>query len=288
MYGDESSRGAGAAFSLIMAGVAVLVAVFAVIVVVSRGEERRGGAPSGVTSVQTSAAAPVPTPVPAPVPVGPAAPPPIRPPVPPPVEPNTFAYQPLWPFRGLGDAAEWQRAYRSGGHQPWHLDAAATAQSFTRHYLGYANVDQVIGADIRGDQAWVRVGYENPNGVPSTAAVIHLARLGIGADAPWEVVGTEDTTLTLAIPGYGTRILSPVTVGGRISGVDESLDIQLRQLDRPDVVGRLSGLPAGGIGTPWTATVPFAANCPGVLTIAVATGGHVVDVERFAITGVRC
>ena len=39
-----------------------------------------------------------------------------------------------------------------------------------------------------GRQAWVGVGYDNPNGRPVTVAVLHLARIGAGADAPWEVV----------------------------------------------------------------------------------------------------
>jgi hypothetical protein len=201
-------------------------------------------------------------------------------------DPTPFGYLPLWPFAGQADAQAWQAAYRSGGHQPWHLDAGRTALSFTQGYLGYTNVDEVVNTRTSGQQGWVSVGFDDPDGRPTTSAVLHLVRLGTGTDAPWEVVGTKDTTLTLTTPAYGSTVRSPVTTGGRITGVDESLRVQIRQLDRPDAVSRTAGVPAGGDRARWTIHVPFTA--PGdTLTIAVSTGGHIADVERFAITGVR-
>ena len=44
---------------------------------------------------------------------------------------------------------------------------------------------------------WVRVGRHADNGADLTAAVVHLARIGSGANQPWEVVGTRDETLSL-------------------------------------------------------------------------------------------
>ncbi|WP_245663372.1 Gmad2 immunoglobulin-like domain-containing protein [Nocardia inohanensis] len=202
--------------------------------------------------------------------------------------PKTFAFQPLWPFADAAAAAEWQRSYRDGGHQPWHLEPAATASSFTTGYLGYTGVDQVLQTTVRGDEAWVTVGFANPNAVPVPAAMLHLAKLGNGDDAPWEVVGTEDRTLSLTSPGYGARITSPVTIAGRITGVDESLHLRILQLNATRPVGETSGVPAGGQDSAWSATVPFTAACPGALTIAVATGGHLQEVERFALTAAHC
>lgn len=74
-----------------------------------------------------------------------------------------FGYQPLWPFAGTADAAAWQQSYHSGGHQPWHLDAGATAQSFTQNYLGYTDIDRVTSSTVQGNQAWIGVGYTTPN-----------------------------------------------------------------------------------------------------------------------------
>jgi hypothetical protein len=199
----------------------------------------------------------------------------------------SFHYVPLWPFASQADADAWQLTFRSGGQQPWHLDAGQTALSFTQGYLGYQNVNQVVRVTSAGGEARVGVGFDNPNGQPVTAAVLHLVKLGKGATAPWEVVGTDDTTLTLTTPAYGTTVRSPVTVGGLITGVDESLRVQVRRLGQQAPAGEVGGVPAGGDRTPWTVPVPFTATRGGALTIAVATGGHVATVERFAITGVR-
>lgn len=180
----------------------------------------------------------------------------------------------------------WQQAYRDGGHQPWHLDAGLVAQRFTQSYLGYQEVDRVLREVISGDQAWVDVGFRLPNGKTSTAAVLHLVKIGSGSDAPWEVVGTKDSTLSLTTPRYGATVTSPMAVGGRITGVDESLVIRVLRLGAGEV-GRSPGIPAGGQNSPWATTMPFDAPAGSVLTIAVSTGGHVAAVERFAITGVR-
>ncbi len=197
-----------------------------------------------------------------------------------------FGAVPLWPFGTVAEAGAWQEQYRSTGAQAWHLDAAQTALRFTRDFLGYREIDRVVGTPtVTARAAWVPVGAAAPDGRPSVAAVLHLARIGAGADAPWEVVGSRDTTLTLTTPAYGARVTSPVTVGGRITGVDESLRVQVRTLSGQ--VGLVGGVPAGGMRSPWSVEVPFAAPSGSVLTVAVSTGGHVRAVERFAITGLR-
>jgi hypothetical protein len=202
-----------------------------------------------------------------------------------PSAPAAFSFQPLWPFAGPADAADWQQAYRSGGHQPWHLDPAATAVAFSRGYLGYTDVERATGRTVSGSQAWIGVGASRPDGSTATAAVVHLARIGTGGDAPWEVVGTRDSTLTLTSPAYGSVVGSPVTAGGRITGVDENLVVQVRS--QRGLLTRSSGVPAGGNRTPWSVRVAYSAPAGTVLTISVSTGGHVAGVERFAVTGVR-
>ncbi|WP_458688447.1 hypothetical protein [Nocardia tengchongensis] len=201
--------------------------------------------------------------------------------------PADFPYEPLWPFRDRAEAAAWQQDSASG-HQPWHLDPAATAQSFTQHYLGFTSLDKIVKVATEGDQSRVSVGFGNPNGAAVVAAVIHLVRLGHGGTAPWEVVGTEDAALTLTTPRYGATVHSPIVVGGTITGVDESLRVRVLRSDRDQPVGQSTPIPAGGAGSPWTATVSVPDACPATLTIVVATGGHVADVERFAVTGVHC
>jgi hypothetical protein len=194
-------------------------------------------------------------------------------------------YQPLWPFTSVDEARAWQRSYRSGGHGPWHLSAEETALAFTR-YLGFAEIDQVTSRTAAGADAHIGVGSRTTEGT-GTAAVVHLIRIGDGADAPWEVVGTDDSELSLTLPAYGAAVSSPVAVGGRITGVDESLRLAVHQRSSGSPIGRFCCVPAGGFPGRWSARVAFAGASDQVLTIVVSTGGHVAEVERFAVTGVR-
>jgi hypothetical protein len=195
-------------------------------------------------------------------------------------------YQPVWPFAGAGEAADWQRRYRSGGHQPWRLNADATALAFVR-YLGFEEIDRVTRRTVSGGDARIGVGRSSGEGSGAPAAIVHLVRFGSGSDAPWEVVGTDDTDLTLTAPAYGAAVSSPVKVGGRISGVDESIRLEARQRSSGDPIGRSCCVPAGGQGSPWSAKLTFHGATDPVVTIVASTGGHVADVERFAVTAVR-
>jgi hypothetical protein len=199
---------------------------------------------------------------------------------------TTFAYEPLWPFGSLADAQAWERQYRTGGQQPWHLDAAQTALSFAGGYLGYTELDRTTSSSVGADGAHVGVGYVTEGARTSTAAVVHLLRFGFDADAPWEVVGTDDTNFSLTSPVYGAKISSPVSVGGRITGVDESIHVQARELASATPVGDACCLPAGGENSLWQTSLTFRAAAGSVVTIAASTGGHIQRVERFTVTGV--
>lgn len=192
----------------------------------------------------------------------------------------------LWPFTDVAAAQAWQTSFRSGGTQPWHLDSAATALGFTQGYLGFAGLDRVTSKEGGGTEAWVGVGYATPgDGRQFTAAVVHLVRVGAEKDAPWEVVGTRDTSLTVDTPGYGSTARWPMNVGGTLSGVDESLHVRVLAPAGP--AGEACCTSAGGENARWSVKVPRQTSRSGHLTVVVATGGHVVDVERFAITAVR-
>ncbi len=197
-------------------------------------------------------------------------------------------YVPLWPFADGAQVRSWQQAYRSGGQQPWHLDPAATALSFARDFLGYGDVTRVSSRSVHGSDAVIGVGGVNEEGAAAgTAALVHLLRYGTAADAPWEVVGTNDTWLTLATPRYGSGVSTPLAVGGRITGVDEALQVRVRTAPGGTVVGSAGPLAAGGQDQPWKTTLGFSAAPRTVLVIAVSTGGHLLAVERFAVTAVR-
>ncbi|MFE9259154.1 hypothetical protein [Streptomyces sp. NPDC006879] len=199
---------------------------------------------------------------------------------------DSWSLKPLWPFATLAQVREWERLYRADGHQPWHLDPTQTALSFTRDFLGFKGIDRVSSTKVEGRHARVGVAYSGAES--GTAAVIHLVHFGAGPDAPWEVVGTDDTTFSLSRPAYGSLASSPLVTGGRITGVDETIRVSVHQLSSAAPLGTSPCcVPAGGHDQPWTATVAFSAPRDPVLTVVASTGGHVADVERFSITAVR-
>jgi hypothetical protein len=108
-----------------------------------------------------------------------------------------FGYMPLFPFGNLTAVRAWQDSYAAGGHQPWHPNAEQTALAFAHGYLGFRQISKVAAQTIGGRDAHVTVGLTLPNGQVNRAAIIHLVKFGPGKYAPWEVVGTDDTTLTL-------------------------------------------------------------------------------------------
>jgi hypothetical protein len=194
---------------------------------------------------------------------------------------------PLWPFTSARAAQEWQASFRSDGRQPWHLDVEQTALTFTRSHLGYSEIDRVTSRSVHGTDARIGVGWSDPNERTATVAVLHLIRLGAGQDAPWVVVGTDDRTLALDHPRYGSAATSPLRVSGVITGVDESLHITVLSPASATPLGEIRGIPAGGQRAPWSAMVTFSAPAGTVLTVAVSTGGHLKNVEQFAVTAIR-
>jgi len=201
--------------------------------------------------------------------------------------PSIAPYLALWPFRTVVDVQSWQQAYSSTGSGSWHLSAQTTALDFTMDYLGFTEINTVVGTTLNTTGAHIAVGFRPTSSVTSTSAVVHLVRWGTGSDAPWEVVGTDDTTFSLTIPAYGATASSPLHVGGAITGADESISVMVRQPSTSTAIGSFCCTPAGGSGSPWSATVSFAGATDPVLTVAAATGGHVQAVERFTVTGVR-
>jgi hypothetical protein len=199
--------------------------------------------------------------------------------------PRSRFYVPLWPFVSVAAATRWQREEGKAGHQPWHLDAGQVAVAFTRQYLKFTGVDRVIRKTVTADDAHVSLGLIVEGTTAGTAAVIHLVRIGSGAGQPWEVVGTDDTAeFSLTTPRYGSTVSGAITVGGRITGIDESIRVTARQLSGP--VASYCCRPAGDPG-PWSVPLRLIRVQPGPITIVAATGGHVADVERFTVTGVR-
>lgn len=88
-------------------------------------------------------------------------------------------------------------------------------------------------------------------------------------------------------PTPAVEVTSPVRVGGMVSGVDENIRVQVRDPAMPRPIGESCCRPAGGENSPWSVPVRYRGASGAMLTIVAATGGHVADVERFAVTGAR-
>ncbi|MGH9036750.1 MAG: hypothetical protein ACRD0O_13385, partial [Acidimicrobiia bacterium] len=178
----------------------------------------------------------------------------------------------LWPFRTVDEARQWQAEGEPQGHSPWHADAEATALAFTTGYLGFTDIDQVVEAEVTGDEARVTVGYDSEGGNVSPAATIRLVRLGDGSSAPWEVVGTAgDDYFSITVPEAGAGVTSPFDVSGRITGVDESVHVQVRQPSTSSPLGESPCCGAeGGENSPWQRTVAFAGATDPFLTVVAS------------------
>jgi hypothetical protein len=199
----------------------------------------------------------------------------------------------LWPFQSLAQVQAWQVHRELAGGDPQHrLDPAATALEFTRGALGYTGVDLVTSSVAGQDGGQlVSVGWLVESGAPLTVATLRLVPLGAGSQAPWVVTGTVHTGLldppVFTWPAYGATVRAPLEVGGVINGVDEALRVVVVGPDGRRL-GAAGPIGLGGRGQPWRASVPLTGAVPGLLvTVAVSTGGHLGDVEWFAVTAAR-
>jgi hypothetical protein len=92
--------------------------------------------------------------------------------------------------------------------------------------------------------------------------------------------------LSIDTPKYGATVTSPVRVGGRITGVDESIAVHVQQLHANGFYGSCC-TPAGGNNATWSTNVSYGPLRDLVLIISASTGGHLQQVERFTVTGVK-
>ncbi|MFL6239190.1 MAG: hypothetical protein ACJ735_06845 [Actinomycetes bacterium] len=212
-----------------------------------------------------------PTPIPTATPPAPVVPIPARFSLP--------VGQPLWPYADAAAALSGRTA------NPWSLDAGQTALRFTTAHLGFTDDNLVLNTTKSSDgkQAWVSIGYHTEGPRTATAAVVHVVQWS--SAGPWEVVGTRDTTFSVTKPSYGATASSPLHVGGKIQGVDESIRVAVQQSSSSSPLG-VACCTAAGSG-PWSATVTYKSSPASVLTVVASTGGHITQHERWALTAVR-
>ena len=151
--------------------------------------------------------------------------------------------QPIWPFATDAQATAFPAA------KPWASTSLTTARHFLTDYLGVQGVallaprclcDGLVLLSVRG----LEVGQ------------MRLVQVGTAATRPWSVIGvTDGTALQVTAPATGAAVTSPLTVTGRVLGVDES--IRVRLLSRAGAPLAQAYAPAG-LDIPWSTTLRWA------------------------------
>lgn len=163
----------------------------------------------------------------------------------PPLPGDTYTGPAIWPFTSQAQAEGWTVA-----STPWDMrDSKAVTEHFVSDYLGLTGVTvtqtcvscEVLGLDVAG----------------RSVGEVTVAHYSVGAAHLFTVVGVAGTDLTITSPAAGAAVASPTSVTGRITGVDEN--VQLRLLTAAGTQLATAGAPAGS-AVPWSATLTWSAT----------------------------
>ena len=193
----------------------------------------------------------------------------------------------VWPFETEADAESWQKA-STGGQQPWHYDAGQTAVAFLA-FLKHPEINQVMSTSAQGSETAVTLGQHNPDsGRTTKVTTVLLKQVGTGSPRPWDVEEATASQFTIDQPTRFAQVNPPVTVSGHITGVDESIVLNLIS---PSTGGKLNPstqpVAAGGQNTAWHERLNFQLPPNDYVGALVATtGGHVAAVERLVMVPV--
>jgi hypothetical protein len=172
-----------------------------------------------------------------------------------PVETGDWHSAAFWPF---ASAAEAEAADPPAA---WTTDGLEVGRRLVRDVLGLADVT-VVQTCTSCEALTLKVGSEDVGTITLGHYTVHGTRVFTVAD----VSGTD---LTVTSPKAGAAVVSPLSVTGRITGVDEN--VQLRLLSTAGKELAAAGAPAG-TAVPWSATLTWSASD--------WTSGAVVGVTR--------
>jgi hypothetical protein len=160
-----------------------------------------------------------------------------------PLPADSYTGPAIWPLTSQAQAEQWDLASTA-----WDLrDSKATAEHFVSDYLGLRGVtvtQSCVSCEVLGLEVAGRLVGEVTVAHYSLSGGTHL----------FTVVGVAGTDLTVTSPGAGAAVVSPTTVTGRITGVDEHVDVRL--LDETGAEIARGGAQAGA-AVPWSATLTW-------------------------------
>ena len=161
----------------------------------------------------------------------------------------------IFPFTSATAEQGWQQDYNNGG-TTWEADPTQVATRWVQDYLDQPSVDRVIStADDNGDKL-VTLGRvlqgEGNNLFPVT--VVRLSPY----DKAWIVTGASDPNsyMSISTPAPGSTIITPVTVTGPGFGVDEVVQLDVRDATSDTSYGTAHLTVGNGIKQ-WSQAVNF-------------------------------
>ena len=193
----------------------------------------------------------------------------------------------LWPFTSAAQVAAWQDGYANDRSAAWHLNAQQTARAFLTRVLRMPTLRYVMTQSVTGDTATVEFGFRAQNNSIVPATTVALARYGERSPAAWVVTGATAPLLSIRTPSAGARVRSPVQVTGRITGVDESVQVAVRGTASNAPLGG-SFTAGGGQDSPWSVTTRYATpHLPIGFVTAWLPSAVDGTAKQVAVVGVR-
>jgi hypothetical protein len=111
---------------------------------------------------------------------------------------------------------------------------------------------------------------------------VHLVKVGGAGLGPWSVTHADSDNLSVSSPADGDDVTSPMTVTGRVPGVDESVHLRLMT----DAV-LAEGFAPAGHDLPWTHLLRWPTTDWSVAALVGSTFNGKGDLAAVTITAVR-
>jgi len=155
-------------------------------------------------------------------------------------------------------------------------DPVQAATGFAVQYLGF--VDPVLGTFMQGDSRSGEVAVRATTAGPVTTVIVRR----LAPDDTWFVLGASSPHLQLTSPEWNAPVSSPVTVAGRSTAFEATVDVEIRQDGSliPLATGIVMGGANGEMG-PFSKAFPFgrpvASSGAIVLKTMSAQDGHIAE-----------
>jgi hypothetical protein len=164
-----------------------------------------------------------------------------------------------------------------------YADPVEAARTFAVTYLGF--VDPVVGAFAAGDSRSGEVPVRPRVDGPETTVLVRQ----LGPDDTWWVLGAATANIQLDTPAALTAITSPVTLAGRSTAFEATVNVEIRRngADAPLASGYVMGGANGEMGPfsqAFTFTAPTGTAGAVVLRTISAESGATAEATVVAVT----